>query len=82
MEGEADEPRVAEPRVAAGGNKGDDGDDGNNVNVAVAAGDGGFRINVLLEAIVDGVLADLPEPARDHIFPELEEDNGGARPAL
>ena len=68
---EANEPHRAEPRVEDGG---DDGDPGDGHDVAMANGDGGDGVHDMdLAAIVDGVLADLPEPARHHILPELEE---------
>lgn len=68
---EANEPHRAEPRVEDGG---DDRDPGDGHDVAMANGDGGDGVHDMdLAAIVDGVLADLPEPARHHILPELEE---------
>ena len=71
MEGEEHGPLNGEPRIQDGGDNGDNGDNHGN---AIVAGDDGHGVNhVDPGAIVDGVLADLPEPSRHHIFPEVEE---------
>ncbi|KAG0629380.1 hypothetical protein M758_1G099000 [Ceratodon purpureus] len=78
MELEGNDPLRAEPLIQEGD---DNGDHGENHDVAIAAGDGGHGLNNLDPgAIVDGILADLPEPSRRHILPELEEYDR-ARPA-
>lgn len=61
---------------------GDDGDNGDNHGAAMATGDAGDGVrNVDLGVIVDGILADLPEPAPHHILPKLGESDG-AWPAV